>query len=53
MTFLGFYIDYRTGNLLDPKTNNILERNMMPKRLYEGLRSNFVKLNENFDQLSR
>jgi len=53
MTFLGFYIEPATGNLLDPRTNDVLERQVMPRQLQDALRRNMVQLNENFDVLPR
>lgn len=52
MTFLGFNIDAR-GNMLDQRTNAVLEQNVMPKPLQEALVRNRVPLNENFDRLAR
>ncbi|WAR07285.1 R213A-like protein [Mya arenaria] len=36
-TFLGFYIDRNTGNLVDQQTNRILEQGIMGQNLYDSL----------------
>ncbi|WAR07205.1 R213A-like protein [Mya arenaria] len=36
-TFLGFYIDRNTGNLVDQQTNRILEQGIMAQNLYDSL----------------
>ncbi len=53
MTFLGFNIDRQTGDMLDPQTNTVLEKNIIKRDLLEALRRNFVNLNEKFDDLPR
>ena len=53
MTFLGFNINRHTGDLIDPETHTVLERNIMKKDLWDALKRNFVDLNENFDDLPR
>ncbi|XP_052083737.1 E3 ubiquitin-protein ligase rnf213-alpha-like [Mytilus californianus] len=53
MTFLGFYIDKATGNLIDQQTGKILEQNIMDQNLFESLKRNDVNLEENFDALPR
>ncbi|CAC5425101.1 RNF213 [Mytilus coruscus] len=37
MTFLGFNIDRRTGNLIDLQTKNVLERGIMQQNLFDAL----------------
>lgn len=53
MTFLGFNIDKRTGNLVDLQTKTILEEEIMGTQLFNGLRRNTVNLTENYDTLPR
>lgn len=53
MTFLGFNIDKRTGNLVDLQTKTILEEGIMGTQLFNGLRRNNVNLTENYDTLPR
>ncbi|XP_071137099.1 E3 ubiquitin-protein ligase rnf213-alpha-like [Mytilus edulis] len=53
MTFLGFNIDRRTGNLVDVQTNTILEPGIMENNLFDALVRNKVNLAENFDALPR
>ena len=53
LTFLGFYIDRKTRNLLDQETNRVLEREIMTQELQHGLYSNGVPLEEKFDNLPR
>ncbi|VDI01999.1 Hypothetical predicted protein, partial [Mytilus galloprovincialis] len=53
MTFLGFYIDEATGNLIDQQTGEILEPNMMDQNLFKSLKRNNVNLIESFDDLPR
>jgi hypothetical protein len=53
MTFLGFNIDRRTGNLIDLQTRDILEQRIMDTGLYDALVRNRVNLAENFDILPR
>ncbi|WAR07198.1 R213A-like protein, partial [Mya arenaria] len=36
-TFLGFYIDRNTGNLVDQQTNRVLEEGIMAQNLYDSL----------------
>ncbi|XP_060597666.1 E3 ubiquitin-protein ligase rnf213-alpha-like [Ruditapes philippinarum] len=53
LTFLGFNIEKRTGNLIDHQTGRILERGMMKRDLFNALVNNNVPLQENFDMLRR
>ena len=53
MTFLGFNIDRRTGNLIDLQTRAVLEERIMQKNLFDALIRNKVNLAENFDALPR
>ncbi len=53
LTFLGFNIDEETGNLLDPRTQDVLKEHIIEKPLYDGLLGNFIDLQENFDDLAR
>lgn len=53
MTFLGFNIENKTGNLVDPQTGTILEAEIMPKNLQKALIKNGVPINEIFDNLAR
>lgn len=56
MTFLGFCIS-RNGDLIDPKTHNIIQPNIMTPDLYTALqqqmREEFVQLTMNFSKMSR
>ncbi|XP_052062678.1 E3 ubiquitin-protein ligase rnf213-alpha-like isoform X2 [Mytilus californianus] len=53
MTFLGFNIEKRTGNLVDLQTGTVLEKGIMQKNLFDALQRNKVNLAENFDALKR
>lgn len=53
MTFLGFNIDRRTGNLIDQQTGAVLEEGIMQQNLFDALIRNKVNLAENFDALPR
>ena len=53
MTFMGFNVDRKTGNIVDPKTNVILDPAAMPEALQQALHRQKVKLDENFDALTR
>ena len=53
MTFLGFNIDRRTGNLTDLQTRVVLEEGIMQQNLFDALIRNRVNLAENFDALPR
>ncbi|XP_052808603.1 E3 ubiquitin-protein ligase rnf213-alpha-like isoform X2 [Mya arenaria] len=52
-TFLGFYIDRNTGNLVDQQTNRILEQGIMAQNLYDSLVRNQAPIREDFDALPR
>lgn len=52
-TFMGFVMDRHTQNLLDPQTNQIIERQIMPQNLHHALYRNKVDLQENFENLKR
>ncbi|XP_052808702.1 E3 ubiquitin-protein ligase rnf213-alpha-like isoform X1 [Mya arenaria] len=52
-TFLGFYIDRNTGNLVDQQTNRILEQGIMSQNLYDSLVRNQAPIREDFDALPR
>ncbi|XP_053396012.1 E3 ubiquitin-protein ligase rnf213-alpha-like [Mercenaria mercenaria] len=52
-TFLGFYIEKESGNLIDQQTGNVLERCIMTKNLYEAMERNHVPLQEDFNSLLR
>ncbi|WAR07347.1 R213A-like protein [Mya arenaria] len=52
-TFLGFYIDRNTGNLVDQQTDDILEQKIMSQQLYDSLVRNRAPIRENFDALPR
>lgn len=53
MTFLGFNIDQKTGDLVDAESGSVLEATIMRKHLQQALKRNNVPINENFDDLSR
>ena len=54
MTFLGFWVDGRTKNLLNSDdTNIVIEKRIMSKELFRHLKANHVNLNENFTELSK
>ncbi len=53
MTFVGFKVNSQTGDIQDPRTNEVLERGVIPRRLQAGLARQKVPLNENFDALDR
>ena len=53
MTFMGFQIEHKTGNLMDPGTGKVLEHGILTSPLQKGLRKNFVDLNETFDTKTR
>ncbi|XP_052808691.1 E3 ubiquitin-protein ligase rnf213-alpha-like isoform X2 [Mya arenaria] len=52
-TFLGFYIDRNTGNLVDQQTNRVLEEGIMAQNLYDSLVRNQAPVREDFDALPR
>jgi hypothetical protein len=53
MTFFGFNIDRKTGNLIDLQSKNVLEERVMDSTLFQLLVDNKVELTENFDNLAR
>ncbi|XP_071172243.1 E3 ubiquitin-protein ligase RNF213-like [Mytilus edulis] len=53
MTFLGFNIERRSGNLIDHQTRKVLEQQIMTPELFDALEKNDVNLAENFDNLKR
>ncbi|XP_052061725.1 E3 ubiquitin-protein ligase RNF213-like [Mytilus californianus] len=53
MTFLGFNIERRSGNLVDHQTRKVLEQQIMTPDLFDALEKNDVNLAENFDILQR
>ncbi|XP_053396342.1 E3 ubiquitin-protein ligase rnf213-alpha-like isoform X2 [Mercenaria mercenaria] len=52
-TFLGFFIDRDSGNLIDQQTETVLERGIMTQNLYDSLVRNHAPIQENFDALPR
>ena len=50
---MGFIIDQKTGDILDPSTGEILTAQVLPRQLQEALIRNWVNLRENFDMLPR
>lgn len=57
-TFMGFFVDRRTGRLINPQTGQQLDASSMitmKAELYDLLTSNFYRVNmsENFDDLTR
>ncbi|KAL3881512.1 hypothetical protein ACJMK2_027944 [Sinanodonta woodiana] len=53
ITFLGFNIERRTGNLIDQQTKQVLDTAIMPQNLYDSLVRNRVPIQEDFDSLPR
>ncbi|CAC5415233.1 RNF213 [Mytilus coruscus] len=53
MTFLGFDIDRKSGDLTDQQSGKILEKSIITTMLFDILVKNGVNLNENFDKLPR
>ena len=53
MTFLGFSIQQRTGDLMDQQTAKVLEKRIVSRELFEALKLNKVPLTEDFDALPR
>ncbi|KAK3097976.1 hypothetical protein FSP39_014985 [Pinctada imbricata] len=53
MTFMGFFINPKSGDLIDQQTKQPLERGIMKKNLFDALQRNHVNLNEDFDSLPR
>ena len=45
ITFVGFNVT-KQGNLINPENQSVIERNIMPKSLYDGLESNRVNFND-------
>ena len=52
MTFVGFHID-RDGNLLNPDTRQIIERNLMTRQLRTGLHVQRVDMETNYESWSK
>ncbi|XP_053396010.1 E3 ubiquitin-protein ligase rnf213-alpha-like [Mercenaria mercenaria] len=52
-TFLGFFIDRGSGNLIDQQTRTVLENGIMTQNLYDSLVRNHAPMQENFDALPR
>ena len=52
MSFFGFRIDPSTMNLLDERTNQVLEHQIMRKHLFYGLLENKVPFNQPFERKS-
>lgn len=52
-TFLGFYIDRATGNLVDQQTGTVLENAILTQNLFDALVRNHVPITEHFDNLPR
>ncbi|XP_020630790.1 E3 ubiquitin-protein ligase rnf213-alpha-like [Orbicella faveolata] len=52
MTFLGFYID-SSGDLVDPRTGQILEKGLMSKPLRDGLEAQRVDFTTNTENLKK
>ena len=52
MTFLGFTVDPRNGNLMN-QTGQVLEGAIMKRSLYRSLAANGAPLSEDFDMLPR
>lgn len=53
LTFLGFCVERRNGNILVPRTARILDVNAVSKDLFDGLERNNVDLSEDFESKSR
>ena len=49
MTFLGFSVSSH-GNLIDPKTDTIIQKGVMSKQLYEDLVKYGVNFEENYEK---
>jgi hypothetical protein len=45
ITPVGFTVS-RQGHLINPENNSTIERNIMPKSLYEGLKANGVNFSD-------
>ena len=52
-TFMGFIVERGTQNVLDPRTNKVIEYKIMEQNLHHALYANNVNLNEDFDLLPR
>ena len=52
MTFLGFRVD-EDGNLLDPRTGQIIQEGLMSRHLRTGLHVQRVDLNNDFESYSK
>ena len=52
MTFLGFYIN-SNGDLVDPGTGGILEKNLMSKPLRNGLQTQGVDFTTDTENLKK
>jgi hypothetical protein len=53
MTFLGFYVDRASGNIIEPATGQVLLERAMSHELQNALVANRVPINENFERLER
>nr|KAG5700588.1 hypothetical protein BaRGS_015384 [Batillaria attramentaria] len=53
MTFLGFSISPKTFDMKDQQTGIVLDKAIMTRELYVGLKRNGAPVTENFDNLSR
>ena len=52
ITFVGFMVT-PNGDLMDPKTNEILEHAIMTSRLYTGLKQNRVNFDDDYRNWSK
>ena len=52
MTFLGFFIN-STGDLVDPRTGQILEKGLMSKPLLNGLKAQGVDFATDTENLKK
>lgn len=52
MTFLGFRVD-EDGNLLDPRTEEVIQERLMTKHLRTGLHVQRVDFNTDFESYSK
>ncbi len=52
MTFLGFRVD-QDGNLLDPRTEEVIKGGLMSRHLRTGLHVQRVDLDNNFESYSK
>ena len=48
MTFVGFHID-RDGNLIDPDSRDLIQRNLMTRHLRTGLFVQKVDMETNYE----